>query len=281
MLAEHDVIVRNIPGRPWLRASVGAWNDEHDLERLAADPRRMSAATTRPLSHDPGAGGARPTTRGGALTRARVPALRGTSRGARAGRRSQPAPALPERLRERLLLGRRAVDAALAAQLPLRLLRPRRTVTIDKPPLALWVQAASAKLFGFSPLSLLLPEAIAGVLAVALLYVLLAQAPRPARRARRLARARRVPLVRRRLARQRRRPAAAAADDAAPARRAARLRRAAAGARSSAARCSSGWRSTPRRSPPTWSSRGSRSPTSCARPGRCAGARRSCSARGS
>jgi L-cysteine/cystine lyase len=33
-LAEHGVIVRNIPDRPWLRASVGAWNDEHDLERL-------------------------------------------------------------------------------------------------------------------------------------------------------------------------------------------------------------------------------------------------------
>ncbi len=26
--------VRNIPGRPWLRASVGAWNDEDDLDRL-------------------------------------------------------------------------------------------------------------------------------------------------------------------------------------------------------------------------------------------------------
>jgi selenocysteine lyase/cysteine desulfurase len=33
-LAEHGVIVRNIPGRPWLRASVGAWNDENDLDRL-------------------------------------------------------------------------------------------------------------------------------------------------------------------------------------------------------------------------------------------------------
>jgi L-cysteine/cystine lyase len=33
-LAERGIIVRNIPGRPWLRASVGAWNDEDDLERL-------------------------------------------------------------------------------------------------------------------------------------------------------------------------------------------------------------------------------------------------------
>ncbi|HYM54081.1 MAG TPA: glycosyltransferase family 39 protein [Solirubrobacteraceae bacterium] len=52
---------------------------------------------------------------------------------------------------------------------------PGGLVSVDKPPLGLWVQAASAKLFGFSPLSLLLPEAIAGVLAVALLYRLLAR----------------------------------------------------------------------------------------------------------
>ncbi len=43
-------------------------------------------------------------------------------------------------------------------------------VSVDKPPLGLWIQAASAKLFGFSGLSLLLPQAIAGVLSVALLY---------------------------------------------------------------------------------------------------------------
>jgi L-cysteine/cystine lyase len=36
LLAEHGCIVRNIPGRPWLRASVGAWNDEGDLDRLLA-----------------------------------------------------------------------------------------------------------------------------------------------------------------------------------------------------------------------------------------------------
>jgi selenocysteine lyase/cysteine desulfurase len=34
MLAERGIIVRYIPGRPWLRASVGAWNDEEDLDRL-------------------------------------------------------------------------------------------------------------------------------------------------------------------------------------------------------------------------------------------------------
>ncbi len=33
-LLENGVILRNIPGRPWLRASVGAWNNEDDLDRL-------------------------------------------------------------------------------------------------------------------------------------------------------------------------------------------------------------------------------------------------------
>jgi len=33
-LAERGVVIRSIPGRPWLRAAVGAWNDERDLERL-------------------------------------------------------------------------------------------------------------------------------------------------------------------------------------------------------------------------------------------------------
>jgi 4-amino-4-deoxy-L-arabinose transferase-like glycosyltransferase len=45
-------------------------------------------------------------------------------------------------------------------------------ITVDKPPVALWIQAISAKLFGFSSLSLLLPEALAGVASVALLYYL-------------------------------------------------------------------------------------------------------------
>jgi L-cysteine/cystine lyase len=35
-LAERGVALRDIPGRDLLRASVGAWNDEEDLERLLA-----------------------------------------------------------------------------------------------------------------------------------------------------------------------------------------------------------------------------------------------------
>ena len=33
-LAEAGVIVRNMPGRSLLRASVGAWNDDSDVDRL-------------------------------------------------------------------------------------------------------------------------------------------------------------------------------------------------------------------------------------------------------
>jgi L-cysteine/cystine lyase len=33
-LADRGVVLRDIPGRPWLRASVGAWNNESDLQRL-------------------------------------------------------------------------------------------------------------------------------------------------------------------------------------------------------------------------------------------------------
>ncbi len=45
-------------------------------------------------------------------------------------------------------------------------------VSVDKPPLGLWLQAASAKIFGFSGVSLIFPQAIAGLLSVALLYYL-------------------------------------------------------------------------------------------------------------
>jgi selenocysteine lyase/cysteine desulfurase len=33
-LADAGVVVRDLPGTPYVRASVGAWNDERDLERL-------------------------------------------------------------------------------------------------------------------------------------------------------------------------------------------------------------------------------------------------------
>ena len=43
-------------------------------------------------------------------------------------------------------------------------------MTVDKPPLALWVEALSARIFGFHPLSILVPEALMGIVAVGLLY---------------------------------------------------------------------------------------------------------------
>src|ERR671920_1420817 len=45
-------------------------------------------------------------------------------------------------------------------------------ISIDKPPLGLWIQAASAWIFGFHGWPLLLPQAIAGVLSVTLIYPL-------------------------------------------------------------------------------------------------------------
>ncbi|MDM5337234.1 glycosyltransferase family 39 protein [Fictibacillus enclensis] len=46
-------------------------------------------------------------------------------------------------------------------------------ITVDKPPVALWIQAASAYLLGVSDFSVLLPEALAGVISVTLMYVLI------------------------------------------------------------------------------------------------------------
>ena len=52
---------------------------------------------------------------------------------------------------------------------------PGGFVTVDKPPLGFWAQAASAFILGFNGVSLLLPQALAGVLSVALLYHLVAR----------------------------------------------------------------------------------------------------------
>ena len=43
-------------------------------------------------------------------------------------------------------------------------------MTVDKPPLSLWVQALSARIFGFHPLSILVPQALMGAAAAALTY---------------------------------------------------------------------------------------------------------------
>ncbi len=43
-------------------------------------------------------------------------------------------------------------------------------ITVDKPPASLWVMALSGRIFGFSTWSMLVPQALEGVAAVALLY---------------------------------------------------------------------------------------------------------------
>src|SRR3954468_16164757 len=47
---------------------------------------------------------------------------------------------------------------------------PAGVMTVDKPPLALWVQALSARVFGLHPLSVLVPQALMGMATVALTY---------------------------------------------------------------------------------------------------------------
>jgi 4-amino-4-deoxy-L-arabinose transferase-like glycosyltransferase len=49
---------------------------------------------------------------------------------------------------------------------------PAGFVSIDKPPVAIWLQVASAKLLGFSALSILLTQVMAGLAAVLIVYIL-------------------------------------------------------------------------------------------------------------
>jgi 4-amino-4-deoxy-L-arabinose transferase-like glycosyltransferase len=47
---------------------------------------------------------------------------------------------------------------------------PAGTLGLDKPPLALWLQVASVKLFGFAPLSVLMPQAVEGMVSVVVVW---------------------------------------------------------------------------------------------------------------
>ncbi len=49
-------------------------------------------------------------------------------------------------------------------------LDPGSFITVDKPPLSLWLMGLSARVFGFSSFSLLLPQALCTIAAVGLLY---------------------------------------------------------------------------------------------------------------
>src|SRR5438477_7540379 len=49
---------------------------------------------------------------------------------------------------------------------------PAGFISVDKPPVALWIQVASVKLLGFHGLAVLLPQVLEGVAAVWLLFCL-------------------------------------------------------------------------------------------------------------
>ena len=49
-------------------------------------------------------------------------------------------------------------------------LDPSGVMTVDKPPLSLWIQALSVRVFGYHPLAILVPEALMGVASVVLVY---------------------------------------------------------------------------------------------------------------
>ena len=47
---------------------------------------------------------------------------------------------------------------------------PSGIMTVDKPPLSLWVQSLSVRIFGYHPLSVLVPQALMGIATVVLIY---------------------------------------------------------------------------------------------------------------
>jgi 4-amino-4-deoxy-L-arabinose transferase-like glycosyltransferase len=59
-------------------------------------------------------------------------------------------------------------------------LDPGSFITVDKPPLSLWMMGLSARIFGFSSFSMLLPDALCTIGAVALLYATVKRAFGPA-----------------------------------------------------------------------------------------------------
>lgn len=53
-------------------------------------------------------------------------------------------------------------------------------ITVDKPPAALWIPGLAGRIFGFSPLSMLVPQALMGVAAVGVLYLTVKRVSGPA-----------------------------------------------------------------------------------------------------
>ncbi|WP_158887661.1 ArnT family glycosyltransferase [Amycolatopsis anabasis] len=59
-------------------------------------------------------------------------------------------------------------------------LDPGNVITVDKPPAALWLMGLSGRIFGFSSWSMLVPDALAGVASVGLLYAAVRRVSGPA-----------------------------------------------------------------------------------------------------
>lgn len=57
---------------------------------------------------------------------------------------------------------------------------PGNAITVDKPPLSLWIMALSVRIFGLNSWSMLLPQALMGVVSVYLLYRMVAKRTDPA-----------------------------------------------------------------------------------------------------
>lgn len=52
---------------------------------------------------------------------------------------------------------------------------PANAITVDKPPMSLWIMSLSVRIFGLNPWSVLVPQALMGILSVYLLYKLVRQ----------------------------------------------------------------------------------------------------------
>src|SRR3982074_3793228 len=59
-------------------------------------------------------------------------------------------------------------------------LDPGNIVAVDKPPASLWLMGLSGRIFGFSSWSMLIPDALAGVASVGLVYVTVRRTSCPA-----------------------------------------------------------------------------------------------------
>jgi hypothetical protein len=118
-------------------------------------------ATSRPvISAAPQAKGVRPRLRRLLLGPAASPAGPAVLIALLVGRRPSTWSTCRPRGWQRVLRRCRQVRDAVAEGLAVRIPRRSQRVTVDKPPAALWILVLSARIFGFSSFSMLLPQAL-------------------------------------------------------------------------------------------------------------------------